>query len=321
MIPLVSMVIPIWNGASRIHIPLEALANQSVSCEIIVVNNASTDDLAGAVQLCPAWSEMQARGMTCKIVHEARAGATYARLRGLLEATSELVCFLDDDNGPEPGYIEAGVTALADPTVGILISRIYPVYEQQPPRSMIKREHLLAINFGLGEKRIEWDASVAFAPTVTAGMWVRRQAFLDAVPWRYPEKLLADRKGGSLACGGDIEIGFLIGRAGYKRVYSPNLRLKHYIPMARLRSSYFCRLILGIVRSEITLRERYLPVPNPSRGRAAALGRLFFACIATPALVLGRDGMREALFVLVSRWACVQGPYPVAASAAEPSAA
>lgn len=312
MTPAASMVIPTWNGAPRIHIPLEALSRQGGAFEVIVVDNASTDDILSAVEACPGWLEMNRRGILCRIVREPRAGATYARLRGLLEAAGEAVCFLDDDNAPEPGYIEAGIAALSEPSAGVLISRIFPVYEQRPPSSILKREHLLAINWKLGETSIEWSADVAFAPTVTAGMWVRRDAFLAAVPWRDPAKLLADRKGASLACGGDIEMGYLIGKAGYKRRYIPELRLMHHIPNTRLRSTYFCRLIQGIVRSEITLRARYLQIQHPSRERAVAFVRLIAAFLAAPALILRTDGMREILFVLASRWAQLKGPYSLA---------
>lgn len=312
MTPRVSFVIPTWNGSKCIHLPLAGLARQRWSdFEVIVVDNGSTDRVANTVTEHAAWREMADRGIACRVVQEPRAGATYARIRGVLEATGELVCFLDDDNEPVPGYVEAGIAALSDRAVGVLISRIYPEYELPPPSSIVKREHLLAINCRLGDESIEWGPDAVFAPTVTAGMWVRREVFLKAVPWWDPDQLLADRKGGSLACGGDIEIGYLIGRAGYKRVYTPELRLLHHIPRARLESAYFCRLIKGIVRSEITLRTRYLRGTRVNRERARAAGKLLLALLAAPVLALRADGSREALFVLVSRWAQLQGPYHV----------
>ncbi|MCU1274727.1 MAG: group 2 family glycosyl transferase [Bryobacterales bacterium] len=308
----VSFVIPTWNGSHCIHYPLAGLAGQrSDGFEVIVVDNNSTDGLANTVSENAAWREMANRGIACRIVHEPRAGATYARIRGLVEATADLICFLDDDNEPAPGYLEAGIAALSDPAVGVLVSRIFPEYELPPPSSILKREHLFAINYRLGDESIEWGPVPAFAPTVTAGMWVRREAFLKAVPWRDPDQLLADRKGGSLASGGDIEIGYLIGRAGYTRVYVPEMLLLHHIPRTRLESAYFCRLIKEIVRAQITLRARYLRSTSVNRERAWAAGKFLLALLAVPVLALRADGSREALFVLVNRWAQFQGPYPV----------
>lgn len=312
MTPRVTVVIPTWNGSRCIHHPLTGLARQSSDdFEVIVVDNGSTDRVANIVSEHTAWRELANRGIACRIVREPRAGATYARIRGVLEAAGELTCFLDDDNEPVPGYLEAGIAGLSDPTVGLLVSRIYAEYELPPPSSIVKREHLLAINCRLGDERIEWGPGAFFAPTVTAGMWVRRDVFLTAVPWQEPDQLLADRKSGNLACGGDIEIGYLIGRAGYKRVYAPQLRLLHHIPRTRFQSAYFCRLIQGIVRSEITLRTRYLRGTCVNRERAWAAGKLLLAILAAPVLALRADGSREALFVLASRWAQLQGPYPV----------
>jgi glycosyltransferase involved in cell wall biosynthesis len=306
----VSIVIPTWNGSKRIHLPLGGLARQNLHrFEVIVVDNGSTDSVAKTVSEHVAWREMADRGIACRIVHEPRAGATYARIRGLLEATGELVCFLDDDNEPIPGYLEAGIAALSDPAVGALVSRIYPVYELTPSSSILKREHLLAINCRLGDESIKWGSEAAFAPTVMAGMWVRRGVFLKVVPWGDPDQLLADRQGASLACGGDIEMGYLIGKAGYLRVYVPELRLLHHIPRTRLKSAYFCRLIKGIVRSELTLRTRYLLGTHVNRERAWAAARLLLALVAAPVLALRADGPREAMFVLASRWAQLQGPY------------
>ena len=72
-----------------------------------------------------------------------------------------------------------------------------------------------------------------------------------------PDLLLSDRVGTQTMCGGDIELGLLVGKAGYDRVYDPKLRLHHYIPESRLQTRYFCRLITGIVRSELTLQRKY----------------------------------------------------------------
>jgi hypothetical protein len=108
---------------------------------------------------------------------------------------------------------------------------------------------------------------------------------------------------------GDIEIGYFIGRAGWKRVYWPDARLEHVIPLERFKLGYFCRLITAIVRSELRFAKRY-DMSGGRHGRAVALGRLVVAIVAGPYLVLREDGLREAAFVLADRWAREMGPYP-----------
>jgi hypothetical protein len=121
--------------------------------------------------------------------------------------------------------------------------------------------------------------------------------------------MLSDRKGSSLACGGDIEIGFLLGKAGFKRVYCPQLILRHIIPPARLTTPYFCRLIIGIVRSTLTLNAKYIGKQHGLLNRLVSLAYLMLAFLASPLLLFRRDGFRELLFVLVARWAKFLGPY------------
>ena len=308
----VTVVIPTLNGAQRIQHVLEALAGQECApgfFEVIIVDNGSageaavTEDHGGVARL-------REQNITCRVVREERRGAAHARIRGVLEARSELVSFLDADNVPAGrDYLSTGVEALADPAAGLLVSRVFPEYEVEPPYSVRRREHLLAINSKLGDAAIEWGGEVAMAPTPGAGMWVRRAPFMSLVPWQNPEAHMAGRKGKRLACGEDIEVGHLFGRAGFKRVYHPGLRLRHKIPAVRVKSAYFCRLIVGVVRSQLTLDVRHGGETYGARRRATALAQLAAAALASPLLVFRKDGVREAVFVIANRAALALGPY------------
>jgi glycosyltransferase involved in cell wall biosynthesis len=305
--PAVSVVIPTRNGAERVPQVLQALLADAgaVPFEVVVVDNASTDGTAAAVDAHPAAAALRAAGMGVRVVREARPGLTFARARGVGAARAEAVCFLDDDNLPEPGYLACGAAAMADPSVGVLTSRVYPEYLAPPPAAVARREHLLAINHRMGDEAVDWGPGAEPVPTLGAGMWVRRSAFVAAAAGG---QVLSDRVAGTLASGGDIEIGVALGRAGYRRLYLPCLRLRHRIPAGRLRTGYFCRLIYGIVRSRLAVEAVYAGRGGGARDRAAAAARLAGAVAALPALLARRDGAREALFVLVSRWAELRGP-------------
>lgn len=312
-LPLTTVAIPTYNGGARVLEVIEALLRQDAaveSFELVVVDNNSTDGTADIIRNHMLWAELNRSGVQARIVVEPRQGLAFARICAVQAARGRYVCFLDDDNVPDPHYVRCGTSVLeSDERIGILISRLRPRYAVPLTKAMARREHLFAINQGLGEQRIDFGASATIAPTIGGGMWVRRAAFLEHVPWQTPNDMLPDRIGNKLVSGNDIEIGLLIGRAGYRRVYCPELGLEHRISVGRLNSRYFLRLIEGIVRSEITLRHRYGIRKHTLRSTLAAAGGLSIAVVALPSLLLRHDGVRESLYVLASRWATLKGPF------------
>jgi hypothetical protein len=141
-------------------------------------------------------------------------------------------------------------------------------------------------------------------------MRIRKAEFFAAVGIRHNYEYMAGRQGSQLTGGEDIELGILIGREGFRRLFVPQLKLTHLIPKSRLKASYICRLITGTIRSELTVTDRYGLAPYGAAARLRATTRLIIAGLAAPLLIMSRkDGLREALFVLADRWARFKGPY------------
>jgi glycosyltransferase involved in cell wall biosynthesis len=307
-----SVVLCVYNGKARIGAVLDALAAQDCRqpFQLIVVDNNSTDGTADYVASHPSVERLRLRDVDVQIVSESRQGLMFARLAGVAAASGEFVCFLDDDNVPAPGYVSAGIGVLLErPDIGLLVSRLRPRFEVPPPEAVRRRKHLFAINEELGAQIVDFGADASLAPTLGAGLWVRRSAFLAAVPWRTPERMIPDRLGTSTISGNDIEIGYLIGRAGHGRLYVPALEMDHCIPAGRLKTRYMTRLIMGVVRSAATLEAVY--VGEEWLGDRLFAGvRLMGAIVAAPGLmVLRKDGLREAWFAIVSRYSSLRGPY------------
>jgi len=88
--PLVSVVIPVHDGASFLgDVVRNVLDQRYPRLEIIVVDDGSTDDVAGAL-----------RGVATdvRLFRQENAGAASARNRGIRDAAGDLIAFLDVDD-------------------------------------------------------------------------------------------------------------------------------------------------------------------------------------------------------------------------------
>lgn len=86
--------------------------------EVLVVDNASTDDTAIAVQ------ELITNYPNVRYVEEPNVGLSHARNRALAEAQHEVVVFVDDDAVAGDGLVTAHVAAYEDFRVGATGGRI-----------------------------------------------------------------------------------------------------------------------------------------------------------------------------------------------------
>lgn len=96
--PVVSVVIPVYNGAKVIGPCLDSVTGQDVEgMEIIVVDDGSTDS---------TWAVLEAyaaRDGRIRPVHQANAGVSAARNRALAECRGEYIRFVDADDVLPPG--------------------------------------------------------------------------------------------------------------------------------------------------------------------------------------------------------------------------
>jgi Glycosyl transferase family 2 len=102
--PLVSVIVPVYNGARFLPQAVQNILQQGYpSLEIIVVDDGSTEDIASAVAVLP---------VDVRFFRQDNAGPAAARNRGIRDASGELIAFLDvDDLWPE-GNLHALVAAL-----------------------------------------------------------------------------------------------------------------------------------------------------------------------------------------------------------------
>jgi GT2 family glycosyltransferase len=115
--PLVSVVIPNWNGAVHLPACLKALrAQRYPQVEVIVADNGSTD---GSLTLLATYPEVRVVALP---ENRGFAGACNAGMRA---AGGEFIALLNNDTEVDPGWVEALVDVFGrHPDVGLVASKM-----------------------------------------------------------------------------------------------------------------------------------------------------------------------------------------------------
>lgn len=121
--PLVSVVIPVFNGASFIARAVgSVLAQTCTDIEIIIVDDGSTDDTQAVLARLA-----QTSGIIC--LHQKNAGPARARNAGIKLATGENIAFLDCDDIWFPEKLEAQLAILKGKSLPGLVHSNYEVID------------------------------------------------------------------------------------------------------------------------------------------------------------------------------------------------
>ena len=245
----VSVVICCHNSAKRLPPTLAHLAAQQdcdgIPWEVIVVDNASQDNTADvAISLWP-----QNAPAPLRVVREERLGLTYARMRGFNEARYEIVSFIDDDNWVYPDWIKLGWEIMTqNPDVGACGGQGEAVFETEPPWWFEQFKG----SYGVGHQVANNIDSAQEALTLWGTGFKRKSAWLQLVENGF-KPLLVGRQGNRLLSGEDIEISLALRLAGWKLLYDPRLKFKHFLPAYRLNWNYLRRLVRGFGISNVRL--------------------------------------------------------------------
>lgn len=111
--PLISIVLPLYNGRAHVAETLASLAAQTIQdAELIVVDDGSTDDSAALVQeMCNASASPILQRLT--LVRQANQGVAGARNAGIAQARGRWIAFVDQDDLWLPHKLERQLQDLA----------------------------------------------------------------------------------------------------------------------------------------------------------------------------------------------------------------
>ena len=203
--PNVSIIIPVYNGASSLPLLLNALKKQTYhqqALQIIISDNNSND---GSDKIAMQYPGVQ-------VVYERNiqnAGA--ARNRAISVATGDIFAFTDADCIPQADWIEQGVKALQEKNVDRIAGAIQfaPISPQSSICALLDALYNLNQSFVVN----------AFQAAVTANLFVKSSIFSEVGLFPSSDFIDADCE--------DIQWNRRASNAGFSLAYAENAIIQH----------------------------------------------------------------------------------------------
>ncbi|MGH9904116.1 MAG: glycosyltransferase [Pyrinomonadaceae bacterium] len=241
---------------------IDALKNQTLDkqgWEYLLIDNASAEPLALGTDL--SWHP------NARHIREEKLGLTFARLRGIKEATGEMLVFVDDDNVLDADYLKQAVRlAAAWPMLGAFSGQVRPCFEQDPPEWTRQYWGRLAIR---EFNRDKWSNVPCLDETTPhgAGLCVRQRVASEYLAYHAggKRKAVLDRTGTSLLSAGDMDLAATACDLGLGNGVFTSLRLTHLVPRERVEESYLLRLAEAQTFSGVVLKSFRSDGAEPQR--------------------------------------------------------
>jgi glycosyltransferase involved in cell wall biosynthesis len=226
-----------YNRAERLDDLVAAMRAQScrIPFEILAINNNSSDATATVLGRLA-----ELRGPRLRWVTETTQGIVAARNRAIQEALdSDIMVFIDDDETPLPGLLEAAARAILVEGAACAGGRVAMDFSHHPRPAWLGDEllgFLAAVDHGDQEFWIEdkstpiWTANVAYAMKI----------FRDDPSLRFDKRY--DRKGNVVGGGSDAIMFRTLLERKVRIRYCPGMAVLHAVEPWRLQRGYFLKL-------------------------------------------------------------------------------
>lgn len=101
VIPLISVIIPVYNAQTFLHKCVDSVRQQTyTNLEILLVDDGSTD---GSGALCDEYAKADER---IRVIHQPNGGVSAARNAGIKKARGAYISFVDNDDWVAPTFLE-----------------------------------------------------------------------------------------------------------------------------------------------------------------------------------------------------------------------
>ena len=131
----ISVIVPVYNVEQYLERCVDSIINQTyTNLEIILVNDGSTDNSG---KLC---DELAKKDERIRVIHKENGGLSDARNRGIDEAESDLVGFIDSDDYIDNDMYEVLLRNLNDTDADLSMCALYDVYNNTPEEQVTNKE-------------------------------------------------------------------------------------------------------------------------------------------------------------------------------------
>lgn len=291
----ISLVICTYNRDKYLPTALESIKNQSFDrrfFELIIVDNNSTDNTANISKEFIA-ENTDINGKYC---FEAQKGLSFARNRGIAEARSPVISYIDDDVILSPSFLKelAGFFDVHQDVVGVG-GRVVPKYEhEKEPEWMSKYLNGFVGKVDYGNNIILYNSKMKYP--AGCNMTYRKDILLKAGGFNNKLTFRSD----------DKYIFYQVKEISDKIYYLPNAWLYHNIDSYRLEITNFKKLFLKTGNEE---KKRL-----SSEGNTIGLAKKFIELVvkfgASVILLIFFSAKGQYLkgkYIVMSQWCTLKG--------------
>jgi len=215
MTPEITVVVPTHNRIEILPEVLAALDRQEggPAFEILVVDDGSDD---GTAAVLDSWRSQH----PARVLRQENAGPATARNKAVAAAAGRWVAFLGDDTVPAAGWLAAHRQALRDrgdaENLGVLGYTAWHESMRLNPFLRYINEHGLQFGYAL----IRDPERVPFNFLYTSNLVLPRDLLLaEPFDTRFPYPAWED-----------IELGYRLDKKGFRLVYAPSAKVRHFHP-------------------------------------------------------------------------------------------
>lgn len=301
-----------YNRADRLEALVGAMRAQDcpVPFEILAINNNSSDATPDILYRLAA-----SPGPALRWVTEPVQGIVAARNRGLAEAIdSDILVFIDDDEMPLPGLLQAAVDAIVNGGAQCVGGRVELDFTTNSRPLWLEDDllgFLAAVDYGDEPFWIEGPST----PIWTANVAYDMRLFRDDPDLRFDKRY--DRIGHAVGGGSDAVMFRSLLERGARICYRPDMAVRHSVETWRLRRRYFLMLHYRVgvrKRHELPHYDRtFLGVPLFLFGQFARQ-----LSVATRMYLMNKPGKLRQLMNVTHAVGLIHGTYLRAKAEGEP---
>ena len=234
-LPRVVVAFCTYNRSGRLPGLVAALRAQACDepFDLLAVDNNSTDDTSKVLRVLA-----EQTGPRLRSIKELKQGIVPARNRLLAEAAgAEFLLMLDDDELPQPGWLQSGLAALRDQGLDCVGGRVRVNFEPHGRPAWLRDEllgFLAEVDHGQADFTIIDDST----PIWTANVGYRMALFAEGL--RFDARY--SRAGKAVGGGEDVVMFQTLLGLQVHMGYRPHMAVDHFVEPWRLCRRYFLRL-------------------------------------------------------------------------------